>query len=112
MPIRIGNKLCGHPECGKYQPCPDHGSKPFATSTRRQHTQSGWQQSRDKKYVLYRDDTICHVCKRPGATIVDHIIPVNEGGADTVDNKAPIHAEPCHRVKSAAEAERGRARRG
>jgi 5-methylcytosine-specific restriction endonuclease McrA len=62
--------------------------------------------------VLYRDDTICHVCKRPGATIVDHIIPVNEGGADTVDNKAPIHAEPCHRVKSAAEAERGRARRG
>lgn len=112
MPVQIGRKLCSSPDCGKYQPCPDHGPKPFATSQRRRHTGSGWQQQRDAKYVLYRDDTICHVCGNPGATIVDHIIPVTEGGPDTLDNKAPIHAEPCHRIKTAEEAARGRARRG
>jgi 5-methylcytosine-specific restriction enzyme A len=111
MPIQIGRKLCGHPHCPKYQPCPDHGPKPFATSQRRASTASGWQQQRDAEYVLYRDDTICHVCGKAGATIVDHVIPVGEGGADTLENKAPIHAEPCHRVKSAEEAARGRARR-
>jgi 5-methylcytosine-specific restriction endonuclease McrA len=110
MPIQIGPKLCNNPTCSRYQPCPDHGAKPFESSTRRVHTQSGWQQQREAQYVLYRDDTICHVCKRPGATIVDHIIPVNEGGTDDVSNKAPIHQEPCHRLKTADEAARGRAR--
>lgn len=110
MPIRIGRKLCSDPKCGKYQPCPVHGPKPYETSTRRESTASGWQQSRDKEYVLYRDSTVCHVCGRPGATIVDHVIPVGEGGADTVENKAPIHAEPCHRLKTAEEARRGRER--
>ena len=111
MPVLIGPKLCSSPDCGKYQPCPIHGPKPFATSQRRRHTASGWEQQRQSRYVLYRDDTICHVCLRPGATQVDHVIPVTEGGADTVDNKAPIHVEPCHRIKSADEAARGRARR-
>jgi 5-methylcytosine-specific restriction endonuclease McrA len=88
-----------------------HGKKPFETSQRRESTASGWQQQRDAEYVLYRDDTICHVCRRPGATVVDHVIPLAEGGPDTLENKAPIHAEPCHRIKSADEAARGRARR-
>ena len=110
MAVKIGRKLCTDPSCSKYQPCPIHGPKPFATSQRRERTSSGWQQQRDARYVLYRDDTICHVCHQPGATLVDHIIPTAEGGADTVDNKAPIHAEPCHREKTAAEAARGRAR--
>lgn len=111
MPVQIGRKLCSDPTCGKYQPCPVHGKKPFETSQRRESTASGWQQQRDAEYVLYRDDTICHVCRRPGATVVDHVIPLAEGGPDTLENKAPIHAEPCHRIKSADEAARGRARR-
>lgn len=110
MPIQIGRKLCNHPDCAKYQPCPDHGPKPYETSRRRENTSSGWQQQREARYVLRRDLTICHVCGKPGATIVDHIIPVNEGGADSLDNKAPIHQEPCHRLKTAAEAQRGRER--
>lgn len=111
MSVQIGRKLCSDPDCSRYRPCPTHGAKPFVGSQRRQSTASGWQQQRDAQYVLYRDDTICHVCHRPGATQVDHIIPVSEGGSDTVDNKAPIHADPCHRVKTAEEAARGRARR-
>lgn len=110
MPVQIGRKLCSHPTCGNYQPCRLHGRKPYATSQRRRSTGSGWQQQRDAQYVLFRDDTICHVCHKPGATEVDHIIPISEGGPDTLRNKAPIHPEPCHRVKSAAEAARGRMR--
>ena len=110
MATLIGKKLCASPDCGKYAPCPDHGPKPYAGSQRREHTSSGWAQQREARYVLYRDDTICHVCGRPGATEVDHIIPTAEGGADNPTNKAPIHIEPCHREKTAAEAARGRER--
>jgi 5-methylcytosine-specific restriction protein A len=110
MPIQIGPKLCKHPTCSRYQPCPVHAAKPFESSTRRQSTASGWAQQRDAQYVLYRDDTRCHICGLPGATQVDHVIPINEGGADSVDNKAPIHKVPCHQQKTADEAARGRAR--
>jgi 5-methylcytosine-specific restriction enzyme A len=111
MPVQIGRKLCTHPACPKYQPCPDHGVSAWETSNRRASTVSGWEQQRRAKRVLFRDDTICHVCKRPGATVVDHVIPVEEGGADDESNLAPIHQEPCHRLKTQAEAERGRARK-
>lgn len=111
MPVQIGRKLCGHPECPNYQPCPIHGPKPWSTSRRRESTVSGWEQQRRAKRILFQYDTVCHVCHRPGATLVDHVIPLEEGGPDTDDNLRPIHPEPCHRVKTAAEAERGRARR-
>ncbi|HVT76988.1 MAG TPA: HNH endonuclease [Acidimicrobiales bacterium] len=60
---------------------------------------------------MRRDRGICHVCGQPGADQVDHVIPVAEGGPDTVDDKAPIHARPCHIAKTAEESRRGRARR-
>jgi 5-methylcytosine-specific restriction endonuclease McrA len=59
---------------------------------------------------MARDHGICHVCKQPGSDRVDHVIPVAEGGADDVANKAPIHQVPCHVAKTAAEAERARRR--
>lgn len=47
---------------------------------------------------------ICHVCHRPNADQVDHIIAVGLGGARTdPSNLAPIHKEPCHRKKTALE---------
>lgn len=82
---------------------------------------SGWNRPRrvprrsfntaEKRYILDRDGGICHVCGRPDATEADHVVPVAEGGAHSVDNGAPIHPEPCHREKSREESLRGYRRR-
>ena len=53
---------------------------------------------------------ICHVCDKDGADQVDHIVSLGEGGPDEDWNLGSIHADPCHRAKTAAEAERARAR--
>lgn len=40
---------------------------------------------------------VCHLCGRPGATTIDHIIPRALGGTDDLDNLRPAH----HRCNSA-----------
>lgn len=67
---------------------------------------SGWQQQRNARKILRMHDGICHVCNRPGALETDHVIPLAEGGTDHPDNLKPIHAEPCHRLKTQQEAAR------
>lgn len=59
--------------------------------------------------VRFRDRESCYVCGRPGR-IVDHKIPVAEGGSWDMSNLACI-CDPCHETKSAQEAARGRSRR-
>jgi len=57
--------------------------------------------------VLKRDGGIGHVCERPGADAVDHVIPAFRGGTHDETNLAAIHdrAPPhCHRTKTAREA--------
>lgn len=105
--------VCARPGCPELRPCPveGHEPKPWASSTRKQHVRSGWQQQRDNKRILRRHRYICHVCGEFGAMQVDHVMPLFEGGPDTDDNKRPIHAEPCHREKTAAEAARARGHR-
>jgi 5-methylcytosine-specific restriction enzyme A len=98
--------------CGKPSPeshCPDHPPKPWATSKRKQRIRlSGSGEQARRKRILERDMRTCHVCDEPGADQVDHVIPLSQGGADEDWNLASIHAQPCHRDKTAAEARRAR----
>ena len=98
--------------CGRPSPeghCAQHKPKPWATSQRRDRTRlSGWEEQRRAKRTLERYLYCCHYCGRKGADQVDHVVPLAEGGADEEWNLAPIHAEPCHRDKTAAESRRAR----
>jgi 5-methylcytosine-specific restriction protein A len=100
-------------KCGKPGPesyCAEHRPKPWATSQRRHRVGlSGSQEQARRRRILERYLNCCHVCGRTGADQVDHRIPLAEGGADEDWNLAPIHAEPCHREKTKAEARRARA---
>ena len=103
-------KVCAQPGCPNLTPCELHAPQPWAGSRHKERTSSGWQQQRDARKILTKYRGICHVCGHPGATDVDHVIPVAEGGPDTLANKRPIHPTPCHRDKTLAEAQRARDR--
>lgn len=65
-----------------------------------------------KRQVFTRDGHICWVCKQDGAEQVDAIVPESQGGSHAdLNNLAPIHADPCHRLKSEAERRVGHASR-
>lgn len=103
---RSTTTVCAQPGCPNLTPCPDHpkATGPWAGSTRRQRIgNSGWQQQRDAARILRRHRGVCHWCHKPGADQVDHVIALAHGGSDTDANKRPIHAEPCHREKTARE---------
>ena len=74
----------------------------------RLNTRTGWERQDAARRTLRLHNSVCHVCGKPGADQVDHVIPLAEGGTDTDDNRRPIHAEPCHRNKTADESRRGR----
>lgn len=98
-------KTCHHPDCPNLQPCSSHSRKPWSGSARDKGRRiSGGRRQQRAKFIINRDDTICHVCGRPGSDEADHIVPLAWGGADTAENMAAIHSEPCHREKTAREA--------
>jgi 5-methylcytosine-specific restriction protein A len=98
---------CGKPSRSGY--CDEHKPKPWQTSRRRERRRvSGWEEQRRRQRVLAKFMGACHWCGRKGATEVDHVVPLAEGGSDTEQNLAPIHSD-CHREKTAAEARRARA---
>ncbi len=35
--------------------------------------------------------TVCHLCCKPGADTVDHVIPRSRGGDDSLANRRPAH---------------------
>lgn len=59
---------------------------------------------------LFAADPLCAECRRNGlvtlATQRDHIVPLEEGGADSVENTQGL-CDDCHDKKSKAERERG-----
>jgi 5-methylcytosine-specific restriction protein A len=108
--VSRATKVCSSPGCPQLQPCPDHAAAAWSGSRRRERTVSGWEQQRRAARVMRAHDGICHVCGRPGSDRVDHVLPLAEGGADTMDNLRPIHQWPCHADKTQAEAARARSR--
>lgn len=97
---------CGIPSEDGY--CDEHRPKPWATSKRRnRRTVSGWEEQRRARRVLARYMHCCHICGRKGATEVDHVVPLAEGGPDDESNLAPFH-EDCHRKRTQAESRRAR----
>jgi 5-methylcytosine-specific restriction protein A len=69
-------------------------------------TTRAWKTTRRR--ILERDHHICHLCGQPGADTVDHITPLADGGTDNERNLAAAHDHPCHRHKTALEANRHR----
>lgn len=63
-------------------------------------TTTAWRHLRTQ--ILERDNYTCHICGRPGANEVDHLLPASRGGSDHPSNLAAIH-QLCHRRKSSAE---------
>lgn len=69
------------------------------TPRRRSNTR---QARAENKRILAASD-ICHICGKPGADAVDHVIPLARGGADDASNKKPAHHDVppyCNRRKS------------
>jgi 5-methylcytosine-specific restriction endonuclease McrA len=60
--------------------------------------------------VIRRTRAACHICGKaidyslphtePKSFVVDHVIPLAKGGADTLDNKAAAHRD-CNSTKRA-----------
>lgn len=96
--------------------CPAHKvvAGTFADKRRGSRHERGYGTAWDKqrKRILKRDGGICQACL-PGAvhagTEVDHIVPKEEGGTDDDANLRTI-CSAAHKLKTAAEAARARAR--
>jgi 5-methylcytosine-specific restriction protein A len=68
----------------------------------------GWRLHKIRERILLRDGYTCRICGRVSVDlIVDHIVPLADGGRESDENRQAICAEPCHRLKSERE-ERGR----
>ncbi|PZQ56259.1 MAG: endonuclease [Novosphingobium pentaromativorans] len=69
---------------------------------------------RDRRQVL-REEPFCRRCLEDGkhvaSDVVDHIVPLAEGGSDDRENKQGL-CDPCHDAKTRDEARRGRSRSG
>lgn len=69
--------------------------------TPRRRSNSRAAQAQNKRILSASD--ICHICGKPGADAVDHVIPLARGGADDASNKKPAHHDVpphCNRRKS------------
>jgi len=93
--------------------CADHRPAPF---TKGANARARWLEGRPSNWatirqrVLARDHRTCQVCGARPCRVVDHIVPVAEGGTWEPANLQTI-CDRCHRQKIQAEAKRGRGRR-
>lgn len=81
-------------------------SRPYGTPSRTGTTT--WRRIRQQ--AIARDGNRCTQCGADGRhvpLVCDHIVPVSQGGHDTLAN-ARMLCEACHRPKTQAEARAGR----
>lgn len=103
-------KVCSHYSCPNVAPCELHSAKPWQGSKRKERVGNGWKQSKRRRYLLRRDRLTCAACgevRLASDLEVDHIKNLAEGGEDSLQN-CQILCLDCHRLKSQAEAQRGR----
>lgn len=114
MPGRAA-KVCSRDGCNVLvydgsSRCPLHKKqswekRPNATKRRR----GRWLTKERRR--LFADNPLCVHCAEKGivtlATIRDHVVPLEEGGLDILENTQPL-CEDCHDIKSAEEAKRGK----
>lgn len=91
---------------------------PRETQGRRLHANSAFYQSsrwRRLRQIKLNADPICEECRSRGlvteATVVDHIVPINEGGAALDLRNLQSLCDACHNRKSGREAHKRTARR-
>lgn len=58
------------------------------------------------KRAILKRDRWCAQCGERASTQADHIKPIAEGGANTLDNGQGL-CDPCHDAKTRREAQRG-----
>lgn len=107
-------RVCGEPGCATLTTgakCDAHAPEPWAGSAHRARDHRG--DAKRNRRVMREHGGICHVCNLPGATEIDHVVPLAWGGADADHNLRPIHGGPgsCHARKTAAESAEGRRHR-
>lgn len=108
---------CRHPGCGelqtearrgfctKHQAIDDERFKRgrYRTSARKRGYTSAYERARA---WLLAHEPLCRRCQDEGRTTpavqTHHIVPLSEGGSNSVRNLEPI-CEPCHRALHAAE---------
>lgn len=77
----------------------------------RHYSSAQWQRVRT---LVLAAEPLCRICSREGrvvvATVVDHIVPLADGGTDDTDNLQPL-CKPCHDRKTLRESVAPRQRR-
>ena len=75
--------------------CQKHQPPPF------EH--QNWQKPKNwanlQQQVIARDTGVCYICGKPGATEVDHVVPLSAGGTNALFNLKAIHSS-CHAKKT------------
>lgn len=44
-----------------------------------------------REYIMSLYQSVCHICSKPFADAIDHVVPVAQGGSDHPDNLRPAH---------------------
>lgn len=109
-------KFCLYPQCTNRVPpgtgayCDDHGGRRQAWQPSRPVTRVRGRALQRLRQQLFQREPLCRLCVAAGrtsiATIRDHVVNLQEGGADDESNEQPI-CDDCHREKTQAEAARG-----